>query len=241
MNTVYHVIQGDFKANPEYGFLHIPKCGGTSVVDFVYKINDATVKRPLLFFHSWDMQLILRYFPNIKISFSIRDPLERVVSGFQSRLRQGRPRYNQPWRVYEATAFSLFNSAETFLDSLLKEDDYSVAATEFALNHILAISWNYQFYFHDAESVRLYRKNICLVGQTSGMSLYINQLCNKAFQFNEHSNLDDIVRSYDAAHQSQLPSRNILAKYSEEEIGVMRDRLAIEYEIYGALSEMIER
>lgn len=46
--------------------------------------------------------------PGEPVVFFLRDPLARLVSGFHSRRRQGRPRYDVPWTAAEATAFARF-------------------------------------------------------------------------------------------------------------------------------------
>ena len=54
--------------------------------------------------------------------FFIRDPLSRFVSAFNSRLREGRPRYHYPWREEERIAFAVFRTPDQ-LGSALSSDD----------------------------------------------------------------------------------------------------------------------
>ena len=235
-DNVYDIINSDSKVNSNYGFLHIPKTGGTSVVDFIHNINDITESRPLLFFHSWDIDLIFQYFPNISLTFLIRDPLERIISGFQSRLRQGRPRYNQPWRAYEATAFSFFQNPESFIDALLRTDDFSLGTTEYALNNILAVSWNYKHYFQSIEKINSYASRFILIGKTTSLPSYISGLCKIAIRFESGiDQLDKVISLYTAKHQSPVPTSRILSNYSEDEIKTLKNRIASEYELYNQL------
>ena len=97
-----------------YGFLHIPKTGGTSVMSFLEKAAPFAASMPVPLFHSWTFRLVTEYFPKMKVSFLLRDPLERLISGYFSRLRQGNPEYHVPWRPQEAAAFGLYPPSKHF-------------------------------------------------------------------------------------------------------------------------------
>lgn len=84
-------------------FLHVGKTGGTA-------LKEALTQFPSMFeveLHQHDFTLAQvpageQYF------FFLRHPVSRFVSGFNSRLRKGRPRYGVEWSVGEAEAFGRF-------------------------------------------------------------------------------------------------------------------------------------
>lgn len=234
--NIYEVLSQDRKVDTRYGFLHIPKTGGTSFRDFLAKADDRISTRPILFFHSWSLPLIHSYLPDVKVSFIIRDPLERLISGFQSRLRCGRPRYNQPWRTNEAVAFSIFPTVRDLLDRLLLKDDYSLSATSFAIKHILAIAWNYESYFHSVEEIKRYRENIHVVGQIDSMDAFLEKICSTTVRASDHAtSAECILGFYEIRHQSDQASKGVLSEYSEDDIRGLQMRLQKEYDIYETL------
>jgi hypothetical protein len=56
---------------------------------------------PCIFGHGWKAQKILTQFPDMRLCFILRDPLSKMISGFNSRLVQGRPTYNSLWSPQE--------------------------------------------------------------------------------------------------------------------------------------------
>lgn len=238
-DNVRQVLAQDRKVDIRYGFLHIPKTGGTSFVDFLAKIDHMISSRPVLFFHSWNLPLIVSYIPEIRVSFAIRDPIERLISGFQSRLRSGQPRYNQPWRPYEAAAFSLFPNVRDLLDGLLKDDERSISASNFAVSHIIAIAWNYEHYFHSAEEVVRCRENIHIIGETEEMSSFHKKICSSTITISgQDISHEDIFQHYEIKHKSEITSKQIISEYSEGDMNALRSRLQKEYEIYDRLKKI---
>ena len=54
--------------------------------------------------------------------FCIRNPISRYVSGFYSRKRQGKPRYNIPWNIKEKRAFKHFNTPNELAEALSSDN-----------------------------------------------------------------------------------------------------------------------
>jgi hypothetical protein len=52
------------------------------------------------------------------VMFVVRDPVARYVSAFNSRLRQGLPRYHIPWTAAEEAAFQIFPTADDLARAL---------------------------------------------------------------------------------------------------------------------------
>jgi Sulfotransferase family len=56
--------------------------------------------------------------PRARIFFVVRHPVDRFVSAFNSRLRKGRPRFDNPWSLRQAIVFSLFRSPNALAEGL---------------------------------------------------------------------------------------------------------------------------
>ena len=78
--------------------------------------------------------------PNIpegeRAFFFLRDPIARFVSAFNSRLREGRPRYHYPWRDEEKVAFSIFKTPNELATALSAADSFLRKQAEAAMHGI---------------------------------------------------------------------------------------------------------
>ena len=88
---------------PVAHFMHIGKTGGTALRFALHDVRSATAYRLVLHGHRAHLDGIP---VGEKFFFSVRDPIDRYVSAFLSRQRQGRPSHYRPWTEGEATAFS---------------------------------------------------------------------------------------------------------------------------------------
>src|SRR5689334_1107802 len=81
--------------------LHVGKTGGTAVK---HALAGVVTEQFRIVAHSHD--ITIRDVPiGEHVVFFVRDPISRFVSGFYSRQRQGRPRYDVPWSPNESIAF----------------------------------------------------------------------------------------------------------------------------------------
>ncbi len=91
-------------------FLHIPKTAGLAIGTAIYGALSIEETSPIsVFGHEYN----LRDLEGHGVAFCIRDPVDRVISGFYSRLRMGRPRNNIPHTRDEAKTFRRW---PTFVD-----------------------------------------------------------------------------------------------------------------------------
>lgn len=100
-------------------FLHIGKNAGTEIRRWLVRASSVS---PQVSFrtHGHHVRLVdlpagARYF------FSLRNPVERFVSGFYSRKREGASRYLSPIGDHEKHAFSNYNSANDLAEDLFVE------------------------------------------------------------------------------------------------------------------------
>ena len=124
-------------------FLHIGKTGGTALGKAFRALNREQSEYYFLALpHSSDLSQVphgARYF------FSVRDPLERFVSGFNSRKRHGGPGGRSPWTEAEAQAFSRFHSAHDLAQSLDPNHERfrdALAAVQ-AIPHLYTMQYQY--------------------------------------------------------------------------------------------------
>lgn len=112
-------VRSEKKALEEIYFLHIGKCAGSQVASIAEKLDEqsSAVRIRKLQHHVYlkDIPEDVRYF------FAIRDPISRFVSGFYSRKRRGRPRYDFEWSRGEALAFSEFEHAGDLAEALFSD------------------------------------------------------------------------------------------------------------------------
>ena len=92
---------------PVVHFLHISKTGGTAVKHALH--DSLALTRCALLLHGHRVKL-MDVPDGEKAAFFLRDPVSRFCSGFYSRKRQGRPRFDFPWSPAEELAFGRFST-----------------------------------------------------------------------------------------------------------------------------------
>lgn len=123
--------------------LHIGKTGGTAVREALCEHTELPACRVYLHWHDTR----LRDVPvGDGVVFFLRDPVQRFVSGFYSRQRQGEPRFSAPWSDDERSAFETFGSPEALASALGSADvairERAVHAMQ-SIQHVQASYWNW--------------------------------------------------------------------------------------------------
>lgn len=96
--------------------LHIGKTGGTQITQLGDEVN---LRLGAQAFQAHTHPVRLPDLPaKASYAFSIRRPEARFRSGFYSRKRCGRPRFNNPWHPGEARAFAAFPDANDLAEAL---------------------------------------------------------------------------------------------------------------------------
>lgn len=110
---------GDTRAKRVIHLLHIRKTGGT-VLWHALK-EHANSDRHTIVHHPHGT--LLHHVPSGElVIFALRDPFTRFVSGFYCRQREGRPRYNSPWKPGERIAFERFRTPNDLARTLSSPD-----------------------------------------------------------------------------------------------------------------------
>lgn len=125
--------------DPEYGFLHIGKTGGTAIREAIYWHNDSHPEKPIAYFpHRFTLRLIAEQDLVRKLFFVVRDPVSRFISAFNSRLRKGK-RGDREWSAEERAVFERFktpNSLAEALSSPIDEDRKIALNAMDAIRHL---------------------------------------------------------------------------------------------------------
>lgn len=141
-------------------FLHIGKTGGTAIKESLEGAVTADY-RVVLHPHN----VVLRDIPRgEKVFFFVRDPLARFVSGFYSRQRRGRPRYDIPWQPEEEEAFSTFSTPDDLARSLASADAARASAAVRAMRTIRHVRYSYWDWFGDEDQLRARMDDVLFVG-----------------------------------------------------------------------------
>ena len=236
--TISQLLEQNKKLDAEHLFLHIPKTGGSSFFDFISANKKIFEKVPTPLFHTWTAQLALEYLPKSKLIFFIRDPLERVVSGYQSRSRMGLPKYHVPWRPEEATAFALFPTVYDFINGLKSRDERDIAATKFAMDNIMAIRWNYKHYFNSVESIDKMQGSF-MVYRLDNCDEAISDLLEKGIlRCNNCSSARSVINLYPRSHSSKKKSSELINNICTADRKSIEEKLSEEYAIFNRLAEL---
>ena len=135
--------------------IHIGKTGGTFIkASILNSLDQPKAKAPqilpnnlVLLGHQSLKKTETLYGENHKFAFVFRDPTERFISGFYSRLRMGQPARFVPWDSKEAAAFSHFESANNLAEALSAKDDKIKTAALAAMNGIRHLRRGYAYHF----------------------------------------------------------------------------------------------
>lgn len=124
--------------------LHIGKTGGTAM-KYAFSRLDPSLGTYEMIVHK-HVERLPRIPEGHKCFFVVRDPVDRFVSGFNSRLREGRPRHLCPWTPAERVAFSHFPSPDR-LGRALSSEDVGERARAFAamavIRHVRDSYWDW--------------------------------------------------------------------------------------------------
>jgi len=142
-------------------FLHVSKTGGSAIKHVLKPYR--TTSRYTLVLHGH--RTTLRIVPEgDKIVFCVRDPISRFVSGFYSRMREGRPRYFKRWSPGEEAAFRRFDTPNRLALALSSADLEEKLQAERAMHSIGHVRDSYRKWF-ESEAYLLSRiRDILFIG-----------------------------------------------------------------------------
>lgn len=96
---------------------------------------------------------IEKFGSNRRIALFYRDPLDRFVDSFYSRMKQGRPKFNSMWSAEEAVSYSYFSNPNELAESLSGDDERLKSAALFAFASIQHLKRNLAFHLISGDAL----------------------------------------------------------------------------------------
>lgn len=113
-----------------------------------------------------------------KVAFFLRDPIERFISGFHCRKRQGKPRYDCPWSPEERFAFTLFDTPTELAIALSSDDEKTRQTAHLAMQQVRHINTPLSFWLDSKAYLEKRREDIFLVGWQDSLGKDFSTLCS---------------------------------------------------------------
>jgi hypothetical protein len=157
-----------FDGRPVAHFLHVGKTGGSAIKVALRSAEGSPAFRVVVLGHEIHLAAIPE---EDHFFFTVRDPIERYVSGFVSRQRQGQPKFNFPWSEEEVAAFIRFHSPDELAVALTAGGALQREA-EAAMRGIVHVRSSYWDWFGDADYFRSRADHILWVGHQEHLDLW---------------------------------------------------------------------
>ncbi len=162
--------------------LHIPKTGGSCRYNSMKWMNGdhniactQTLDGDLLVrsHHSRTLKIVDEsdYF----VLF-VRSPLKKFVSGFISRLREGRPLFNTPHTDAEKITYGLYQDPESLAIDLYHKHDQIKEIARKCIQSVIHLRMSFKSYLGSVENLDQLRQRILFVGRTENMKEDFDQL-----------------------------------------------------------------
>lgn len=206
--------------------LHIGKTGGT-VVKAVIKEGQARgeASNVVALSHKDTLQSVLSEHPDGEVAFFVRDPIKRFVSGFNSRMRKGQPRYNSAWTPAEKIAFTQFTTPDSVGCALASDNDEERGQAISAMQAISHARRGLAFALGSVEALEAAKGSIAFIGEQETMEDDIQR-----FKTLTGISPDiDIPRDDIGAHRTPTDMSTDL---SPEAISALREWYADDYRVY---------
>lgn len=171
-------------------FLHIRKTGGTAVK---HALSGTDIPFDLVL-HPHETRL--KDIPvGERVFFFLRDPVSRFVSGFNSRLREGRPRYHYPWSPAEREVFMRFPTPDSLALALADPNPADQAHAASAMRAIRHVSSSYRDQLGNETYLRSRSSDLLFVGRQESL----------------HRDFNTLKELLGLPHQLQLPVDEVAA------------------------------
>lgn len=207
-------------------FLHIRKTGGTAVK---HALSQTAMPHELVLHpHATRLMDIPLGEP---VFFFLRDPVSRFVSGFNSRLREGRPRYHYPWTVAEREAFTRFPTPESLVLALASPSTDDRTGADDAMRAIRHVSSSFGDWLGDEAYLRSRRDDLFLIGRQERLALDFDELKGRL-------GLPSDLRLPDDAVEAHRTPPGVDTTLSEASIQVLRERYRNDYRLLQVCAEL---
>lgn len=230
INEVLHVGENPPVEDHKTVFLHIGKTGG-SFLKSLATTNSGKPESLYLGNHSDTLISSIKNFGRKRrLAFFFRDPEARFISGFYSRMRQGRPKYNVSWTPAEAVAFSFFHTPHALAEALYSQDERLKSAARFAMASIFHLKHGYEHYLHSPNAIQYEMEagNIVVCCETAKIDTHLGDIL-KSLHIPASSSLEE------AKNSAPDP---VVATFSEIARENLKKFCVREFEIYAACKKV---
>ena len=181
-------------------FLHIRKTGGMALKAALSPV--AAERGLLLREHGATLAKVPT---GERVVFVVRDPVARFASGFNSRLRMGRPLFDRPWNAAEAEAFAAFKTPDALAQAL----DARTPAALAAMSGIRHVNQPLSDWLVSESYLRERQGDIVWVGRTETLAADLEEIKRRLDLPPSIRLPDDEVSSHRTPHgmQTQLSSK----------------------------------
>jgi len=197
--------------------IHIGKTGG-SALKTMFDLNAVELKAKGFNVqgrnHSVTLEEIRRRGHN-NIVFFVRHPVSRFVSAFNSRLRQGAPRYHSPWNRGERIAFKHFKEPNELAEALSAENWKVWAAANQSMVSIGHVKDLMGKWLSSAEFLEANRDILFYLGTTETMDEDVANLFAKMGIASPNKELDEVSRHVTPAGYSRTLSDKAVANLTQ--------------------------
>lgn len=148
-------------------FLHVGKTGGSSMKATIKRnqLRKLPDGRPLIpHGHPTTLPDVLARSPENVAVFFLRDPVRRFVSGFNSRLREGKPAKSIPWKPAERMTFGYFPTANDLAEALSSDDPAVLDRAYAGINSMVHSRMHFTYWFHDVDYLAKRLERIAFIG-----------------------------------------------------------------------------
>ena len=147
-------------------FLHVGKTGGTTVKRMVRqnKLRNTPRGRLVMHQHHTTLPEVLAWNEANTGALFLRHPLSRFVSGFNSRLREGKPAKSIPWKPPERLAFSHFPTPNDLAEGLFCDDPLVEDRATAAMNAMVHSRMHFTHWLRDVDYLESRIDRITFIG-----------------------------------------------------------------------------
>ena len=151
----------------KYGLLHIGKTGGTAAKTVLRAASAIGTGEPVTVYkHEVGLADIAAGNLCERLMFFVREPADRFISAFNSRLRKGYPRHNAKWNVREEVAFAHFKTPNELAEGLSSDDPEIREVAVGSMMSIMHLRRSYEHYLGSVELLEQEKDRIHLIGAT---------------------------------------------------------------------------
>ena len=148
------------KKQQKIHFLHIGKTGGSAIRSVLDNNQETSAYSITTHGHATSIKNIP---DGEKIIFFLRDPISRFISGFYSRKRKGKPRYNIEWKPLEKEIFTIFETPNELALALSDNSSIHYSLASKAMDYIQHLK-HYDNWYSDFDYFNSRLEDIFFIG-----------------------------------------------------------------------------